>query len=136
ALVDAGPCALASEFRNSITHDAAARAERAIGPQHGFKMRASCVFVVVDWIAKVVSGAGHVELPFNSEAILHHGSWYVNLLISSNWAIAMTANFNKKSPEIRSAVRDNLAKHNSTSYMNSIFGGVKNGYSEIWQAII
>src|SRR5579862_2786435 len=81
ALVDTRPRTLAQQFGNAITCHAATRAIRAIRPQHRFKMRASCVFIVVDWVAKIGAGAGHVGLPFNSAAILQDGSWYVNLII-------------------------------------------------------
>jgi PAS domain-containing protein len=70
ALVDARPRAVAGELGNPIAAHATARAVWASGPQHLFQMLARRVFVVIDRIAKIGSGAGHVGLPFNSAAIL------------------------------------------------------------------
>src|SRR5436190_8447271 len=59
AVEHAGAKALACHLRNAITHDAAARANRAIRPQHRFQIFAGGVVVVEDRIAEIEFAASH-----------------------------------------------------------------------------
>jgi hypothetical protein len=56
ALVDAGARALASQLRDPVAHDAAARARRTLRPQQAFQMLAGFRFVVIDGAAEIDFG--------------------------------------------------------------------------------
>jgi len=59
ALVDARTGAFALQLGNPILHDAAARTDRALRPEHGFKVFASHVVIVEHRAGKIEFGSRH-----------------------------------------------------------------------------